>query len=398
MVRESLDELVLLDKRIAERPISLPDHPFIAELKDFGMDELYCAGIDVVATGIAGAMIHGAARMAVLPFVGPVLEKGAFFVRHAYDANKIYNTTPKNLRQSRSFYFKEGVKHGFSNLAKDICIHDPIYASMVAGGLYFLPDVPPFLLSFSSYVIGVLAVVGLDVANKEHKFRKLKKTLSQNGFFDETYWESRFFIRSDKHPEQVMEMMSKEFGLAPKGAAKFHDVYIQNVIPALNGRAGKLRLRTRDRREFERGDYRWGQDSEKIHTLQLVYSRAKNNSKNNHIDQFNYYPVEKTKICYMLDKPAFSIDQLTHETPKSVAQQYVAPEPHYRSVLFERSLYNSDQLAVCTDAVQFGKPCYLLELKVYNDTKLLQQAMRYVMLECPIVALQTTHSKCDMFV
>jgi hypothetical protein len=397
MTNNSLEEITLLDKRIAEQPIRLPENPLITELKDFGADELLAAGVDVISTGIAGHFIKGSTRMMVLPLIGPVLEKGAFLARHLYQANKIFNTTPENVRQTKRFYFIEGVKHGSTNLMKDILIHDPMYCGGVAAGLYFLPDVPPLLLSFTSYALGVMVVAGLNVINNERKFKKIKNNLSEKGFYGETYWESRFFIRTDKNQETALEALSKEFNLVLRGKSKFHDVYMQDTLPNLNGRSGKLRLRTRDRRAHEMEETRWGPDKKAIHTLQLIYSKAINNQKKNNPDQFNYFPVQKTKLCYMLDGPTFRIEDLP-TTPCEIAKKFSAPKPHYRDIIFERTLCDGPELAVCTDTVQANRPYYLLELKIYKDTKLLEQAMRFVMLECPVVARQTTQSKRDLFV
>jgi hypothetical protein len=397
MTHTSLDEILLIDKKLAEKPIQLPDHPIVTTLKDFGVDELLAAGVDIVATGIAGSMIKGPARMAVLPFVGPVLEKGIFLARHAYDAQKIYKTTPEHLRQSRRFYFKEGLKHGSVNLLKDVTIHDPIYSLGVLAGLYFLPDVPPFILSSLSYAIGVVAVAGIDVAKNEFKFKKFKNNLVKEKFYSETYWESRFMIRGDKRPQEVMDQLSREFNLTPRGAATFEDTYMQNVLPNFNGRSGKIRFRARGRREHEKDSPQWGPNSEAINTLQIIYSRAKSNGKKNGLDQFNYYPIEKTKLCLVLEEPATSMET-SPDDAKKIVGPYVAPEPHYRRVLFERSLWDSKDIAICTDTVRTQKPYYLLELKVFEDMDLLQQVMRYVMLECPVVALQTTQGKGDLFI
>jgi hypothetical protein len=395
MTERKLEELTLEDKTIAERPILLPDHPYLASLKDFGADELIAAGIDIVATGIAGTLIEGPARFAVLPFVGPVLEKGAFFIRHAINAQRVYETTPENLRQKRMFYFKQGIKHGSANLMKDLMVHDPIYSIGVASGLCALPNVPPFILSSLSYIIGVAAVAGIDVIRNEKGYKRFKRGLERKGFTTEKYWESRFMIRGDKNPLEVMEQLAEEFQLTARGGSLFEDTYVENRLPSFNGRTGKLRLRSRARREYEKGINKWGEDKDYIHTLQVAYSRARNNCKN-HLEQFNYFPVEKTKICFFLPQKNERIEDLEGEARK-VAESYAAPERHYRKVSFERILFNSPELAICTDVVHAKRPYYLVELKTHDNLNLLQKAMRHIMLECPVVAVQTTHGKGDLF-
>ncbi|VVB79518.1 Uncharacterised protein [uncultured archaeon] len=393
-----LENMPMADKKLADKPIALPDHPIVSSLKDFGFDELLAAGIDVIGTGIAAHLIKGSARMAVLPFVGPVLEKGMFLARHAWDAQKIYKTTPEHLRQTRRFYFKEGLKHGAANLTKDVLIHDPIYSLGVLGGLYFFPEVPPVMLSSLSYIIGVASVVGIDYYRGERKFKKFKQDLEGRGFSEDTFWESRFMIRGDNPPTKVLEQIAGEFGLNPRGASLFEDVYVQNTLGNFNGRSGKLRMRSRERREHEKeGDLKWGSDPDRINTLQIVYSRARGNSRTGQ-EQFNYFPIQKTKMCFFLDKPVSSLDELGDSPAREILEKYSAPDPHYQRVRFTRDLCDSPELAVCADSVRTKKPYYFIELKVFKDMNLMQQAMRYVMLECPVVALQTTHGKGDLFV
>ena len=63
---------------------------------------------------------------------------------------------------------------------------------------------------------------------------------------------------------------------------------------------------------------------------------------------------------------------------------------------FSRTLVRNSALLATTDRVyhQEARPFYVLELKVRENTELLKEAMRYVMIEFPV--LQTTYGKLDL--
>ena len=75
-------------------------------------------------------------------------------------------------------------------------------------------------------------------------------------------------------------------------------------------------------------------------------------------------------------------------------------QPGYSSqpIYFERSFAQQDGLLVSADKVygdnQNLRSFYVVELKVYTDKKLLMEAMRYTMLQFPV--LQTTYGKKEM--
>jgi hypothetical protein len=66
-------------------------------------------------------------------------------------------------------------------------------------------------------------------------------------------------------------------------------------------------------------------------------------------------------------------------------------------VFFERTTIRNHNLIICIDKIEKGKPYYIVELKVQKDKKLLREAMRYLMVECPIAAVQTTQGKSELF-
>jgi hypothetical protein len=372
-------EDIVTDKKLINQPIVTPDNPYIASLKDFGADELLAGGVDIGSTALVAHLASGPFRNAFLPFVGPVVEKGIFFVRHLHQARELYKTVPKSVRQPFSFYLKQGLRDGSDNLLKDLMFHDPMYIAFMASGLEAFPDTPPFLLSMASYVTAVLAVAGIDVAKNEIRYRMKKRDLEKMGFQSEKYYESRFFVGSEKKPAEVMESFMKEFGLNNVVTNHYKDIYFESKLPSFNGRKPKTRIRSRD-----------NSDQGKLNSLQIVYSRARENNQG--LDQVRYFITEKEKIYKILNEPIETITEAPKEI-KPFLEKAVAPNPHYSALNFTRTCCNNEQLSMCTDNVAHRRPFYLIELKSWKNEELMKQAMRYLMVECPIVSIQTTHGK-----
>lgn len=383
-----LDDIVRLDsKKLAEQPIKLPDHPYIASLKDFGGDELLAGGVDILSTTLVAKLANASWRNNVLPFVGPVVEKGIFYLRHLHEASKIYSTTPTANRQPFSFYFKNALRDGSDNLVKDLLFHDPLYIGFMALGLHQLPEVPPFMLSAASYTSAVLLVAGIDVLKDEIEHKTKKRQLKKLGFDGEEYYESRFHVAMEKNQQDLIDQFMKEFGITEISRSVYHDTYMQHVLRPTGGRNAKVRIRSRNRRKTEVDNNIWGNNPDKVNSLQVIYTKAREDHHG--LDQVRYFPVRKEKLYRLLSGNG--------------AEEYLvgklrAPNPNYFDITFERLMGRQRELAVCTDIINADRPYYIIELKVYRDTKLLEQAMRYLMVECPIVAVQTNHGKSDLFV
>jgi len=363
-------------------PIELPDSAYVASLKDFGGDELLAGGIDIGATALVNAFANPLWKNYALPFVGPVFEKGVFFVRHAVRAANTFRTTPVRIRQPFSFYLKAELKGGSDNLMKDLIFHDPLYIGGMAAGLHFLPDVPPYVLSALIYSTAVLGVAGIDVGKNTLLFKRKKKILHQAGFESEKFYEARFFVDRKQNPDQALEGIIREFQLGKPHIHEYHDTYFETSLPVYNSRKPRMRFRSRQKE----GD-------ESYHSVQIVYTKA--NERKKGIDQVRYFVVEKEKIYFLLDEPITRVEQTINQL-RVVLNRSVAPNPYYSSVSFKRTVASNDELSVCVDAVVNDRPFYLVELKVWKDLTLLQKAMRYVMVECPIVATHITHGKRDL--
>ncbi|MGV8171335.1 MAG: hypothetical protein ACP5OA_01420 [Candidatus Woesearchaeota archaeon] len=395
------EKLDTIDQRAAEQPIYLPDHPYIAKLKDLGVDEIIAAFVDPISTTLMGGILSGNARAIVLPITGPLTEKFTFFIRHGLEARKIYNTTPERNRKEYNFYLKQGLKHGASNLGKDLLYHDPMYITLMAAGMKMFPDVPPGVISFASYAISVLGAVGLDVGLDELKHSINKKRMKNSGFFSENYYESRFYVLSEKNPQDILEELVKEFGLEYQGTVKYHDKYFDVNHQGYSGREVKMRLRSRDKREFEKSKPEWNKNhthanGEQFNTLQIIYNRAYEHRKG--VDQCRYFPVKKEKMYAFVDSDISSLEEITDPKISKIGKKLQIDKNRTQIVTFDRTIARNEKLAVCTDGINSKRPFYVLELKVYDDTRLLQQAMRYLMVECPLAATQTTYGKSDIII
>jgi len=387
--------LELLDKKVAEEPIKLPEHPYWIALKNIGGDELLAGGIDALSTTLINYLVSEGWRKAILPLAGPVLEKAAFFPMHLKEAWDVYRTMPQAKRQPFSTYAKKAFADGSSNLIKDICIHDPIYVGLMVLGLNYTPDIHPGFLSAMSYGLGILGVAAVDVSKDETLHWYRKKQLKKVGFKSEEYYESRFFLSADKNQEDVLTAMMQEFNLTGAQRINYSDRYFGHKIPQYSGRTAKLRLRHRQRKRTEEDNCIWGEDPEWVNSVQIVFTRAR--EQKNEVDQCRYFPLRKEKLYYLLPETMpQSIEDIVDGNLRRVLSKLVDKKQIVQDISFERLVARNEELAVCTDRVEHSRPFYLVELKAYQDQKLLQQAMRYLMVECPVVAVQTTHGKKEL--
>jgi hypothetical protein len=376
------------DHALAHTPIALPENPYVTSLKTFGLDELLAGIVDAGATTAASFVVPAAYKMMVLPFVGPVLEKVGFFPQHIWKAYNVYKTTPPSKREPLSHYVKEALRNGGANLAKDVLVHDPIYIGLMAGGLYALPQVPPGFLSASSYIIGVLAVAGIDVTKDELLYARAKNRLKHAGFGIERYYEARFWVKGDKNTDSLLAGLVKEFGLNHERSVEYEDRYFKNNFTPYSGRTVKVRLR--HRRATEKEQLELNLPGPWMDSLQVVYTRAKEHA--NGLDQCRYFPMLKEKLWLKLRQGAMParIEDVKNKAATDIVLAATTNEQH--ELHFSRTMFTGKELAACTDTMRHG--FRLVELKVWKDTRLLQQAMRYAMIECPVI--QTTHGKYEL--
>ena len=294
-----MSEISLLEKKLAEEPIKIPNNPFWDVFKRFSRDELIAMAINVTGTAVAEGLVDSQflqtmtgplsrrTKDIVLMTTGPVVEKAGFFPAHFKEAYDLYKEAPKEERDQLSTYFKGAVKNGTKSLIEDILIHDPLYVGLMFAGLKYLPETPAWALAAGSFAVAVVMVAGLEVGVTELFYKKYKNALKKSGFGKEDYYESRFLIRADKNPESVLERLSYEFGLEGHRDLEYYDRYFKNSLPSYSNRTPKLRLRNRRRNETE-----W------FKTAQITYTRA--NELKEGTEQFRYFPQKKEKIYFYL--------------------------------------------------------------------------------------------------
>ncbi|MGV8087217.1 MAG: hypothetical protein ACP5N1_06325 [Candidatus Woesearchaeota archaeon] len=388
------------NNKVAEQPILLPDHVFIKKFKDLGIDEILASVVDPASSAVGNALLSPELKNYILPFTGPAAEKFIFFARHMLEARGIYKTTHEKIRKPYKYYLKEGVKHGAGNLVKDIVYHDPIYTSLMYAGLILFPEVHPSVISFVDYLVSVPLAVGLDVIIDEKRHKKITKNIIKAGFQSEKYYEAKFDVLKEMDPTIVLDELINDFNLKRSGTVTYTDTYFDIESEGFSGRKISMRLRQREKRDYEKEDPSWIHKEEfsydnKIASLQIVYTRVKEDKGNTkNPDQCRYFPAKKEKLYAILDPNTKSLEDITDNKILNIAKHRIISDSR-KTITFDRTIARNNELAICTDKVMADRPYYRLELKVYKDTNILKQAMRYIMVNFPLAVEQTTHSKND---
>jgi hypothetical protein len=383
------NELSLLEKKLADEPIILPDNAYVESFKTFGRDELIAAGINIGATAVSASLGLGNLGTSV---AGPIVEKFGFFPAHFKEAREIYKTTPKEHRESIWFYTKKSLKSGFNSLLLDVLVHDPMYIGMMYAGLNLSPNTPAWALATASFAGAVVVAAGVDVGFSELRYKNLKGKLKRRGFEPERYLESRFLVRKDQNPQAILSDIASRFDLGETKVNEYQDRYFKTNLKGYSGRIPKVRLRERTNTH---GDV----DSEHgkmMQTAQVVYTKA-SRQKSGSNEQYNFFPQKKEKMYLLLNDQEMPdhIDDIKNKRARRLLKDAVN-EDKYQDVEFIRryAVKDTDGLFASVDEVDVDRPFHVVELKVRKNPKQLMEAMRYVMLEFPV--LQITHGKYDL--
>ena len=399
-------ELSLLEKTIVEEPIPLPGNAFVEGFKEFFTDEGIAWVINTGGTAIADKVLKESWKKAALPWVGPIIEKAGFFPKHIYDAVKIYKTLPSEVREQRGFLniVRKELAKGGENLGWDLGVHDPLYVGLMYLGMNYYPEAPAAALSFASFGLALCTVAALKIGKDEIAYGLKRQSFTKLGFGHESYLEARFYVRSDDDPRRLLDNMVERFGLSNPEGLQYHDTYFDSTLPEFTGRKGKLRLRERqrgslDRMRMEQDGYVSlpGENPDFVRTVQITYSRVKQ-SRSKKTEQYNYFPSKKEKLYFILaqDMP-LSLQEIEDPDVRRALQRYQDPTKRTTSINFERTVAANEELLVTTDRVDYSqRPFYVVELKVFSDTELLQAAMREVMASNHVISEQTTLGKADM--
>ena len=377
---------------LSQQPIHIPQNPFYEVLTRFGKDEAMAMLVNVVGTaGLAWAMEQGMGaslskndRDVVLAATGPVIEKVGFFPAHLKEAWEVYKTTPQDEREAFSHYLQTGIKEGSKSLLEDVLIHDPMYGVLMYKGLQMYPQTPAWMMATLSFVAAVFAVAGLEVGYNELQYVREKRKWKKAGFGEESYYEARFLMSSEQKKENFLFQMERDFSLSETMVGKYHDVYIPHTLPTYSGRNARLRLRQRVLES----------EGREVKTAQIVYTRAAEMATKTQ-EQFRYFLSRKDKLYLRLEGEMPSTIEELADVDVRAKLQGVKGKGEAEVIDFERTVARTEKgLFVAVDTIERNSPFYIVELKVHSDTQLLQHAMRYVMLEFPV--LHTTQTKYEL--
>lgn len=284
---------ITLEEKISKNPIAIPGNPYLESIKQFGRDELISGIVNIVSTAAAEQMGLGITAKSVS---GPIMEKIGFFPAHIREALKEYKAAPEKGREPLRYYLTKAFKGSMNSLALDIAIHDPLYVGMMYGRLSMYPEAPASVLAAASFGIAVIAASFIDVGIKETRYKFLQRHLKKIGFSKESYLESRFYVRNEQNPEEILDSLSKKFMLGNFESRQYHDNYLLKTrLPEYSGRKSKVRFRKRQKGK------NW------LQSVQIVYTRSSLMTQKKP-DQFSYFPIQKDKFYF----PIF------HEMPESI--------------------------------------------------------------------------------
>ncbi len=373
-----------LEKRLQSEPIPFPTNPFFDVFKRFGRDELYAGLGNVASTAGFEFLFRNVLSKGVLDAslagVGPVAEKIWLLADYWKESYNVWKTTPKDKRKKVHEYVWDAVRAGKTTLIEDIIVHDPIYAGMVYAGLKAYPDTPAWMISTVAFMLSVTLVSGLEIGVTELRYKNLQGKLKNAGLRKESYFESRFFISKDKHPEGVMDTLSREFGLHESASWDYHDIYIPNNLPHFSGRRPHIRLRDRE-----------NSSGEHVRTAQVIYRKEVDAGRRE--EWHTYLPTRKDKYFFMIeqDKMPSEICGIEDDSVRRCLSRLVLPGAEPRDIRFTREYARNPRLLVSTDHVHLKRPFYVVEMKVYDEIELMKEAMRYAMFEFPVIP--TVHGK-----
>ncbi len=373
-------------------PIRIPGSPFWNVFKRFGRDEMIALAISTVGTTIIALF---AVPVAVLAFVGPVIEKVGFFPAHIKEALGFYRSAPKEHRRNLWFYLRRALKNSAVSLIEDVLIHDPLYIILFLI-LSLYPGIPVWLIATFSFLAAVVAVAWLEVTWHEVRYRLFQRKARRAGFKKGSYLESRFLLNlTSSSAKEIVEKLQIGLKLTPNEKRVYHDTYFRNELPSFSGRYPVLRLRERTLGNCDSptvSDKEHLQEVQRMQTIQMVYSRPQEEQEKQH-DQFRFFPIRKEKFYFYLNYP---MPEKMADIKEAKVREILRAGELSKQIIFHRTVMRdeSKELLVTVDTPLNDETCCVIELKVYDNAYLLIHAMRFVMTEFP--ATQTTIPKSEL--
>ncbi len=365
-----------LEELLGKNPINIPLNPFVDTGIRFGRDELSAMVLNTLSTA-ASAYILSTFFPAVNPIlinsiVGPVVEKIGLVGWYFKDIFK------KEERKNFFSNLKNGFKDSLPTLTEDILLHDPIYSSMLYLGQTQYNDTPVWILSLTVFVISVTFVACLEVFFEKFRYIHFKKICFRNGFKEEKYLESHFYIPSYVDPEKLILDVSKKFNLIPKEEIIYEDRYFSKKEKQFLRKNMYIRSRHRKR------------DGKDFNTFQFVFTEPQKMKAFCGNSSYNFFPSRKTKLYYVLNSELEDFHLLPENIQRCMKNFNDLEKPKY--VRFKRSYAHDEELLITVDLCELEDSSFrLVEVKVYKDEKRLEEAMKYVLQNYPVE--QTTYGK-----
>jgi len=366
-----------LEELLGKNPINIPLNPFIDTGIRFGRDELSAMLWNTTSTALSSYILTkyfpDTDPILINSIVGPVVEKVGLVGWYFKDIFKKGEENRSILNN-----FKQGFKESLPTLMEDILVHDPIYSSMLYFGQIQYRNTPVWILSLTVFVISVTLVACLEVLFEKLRYILFKKICFKNGFKEEKYLESHFYIPSYIDPRKLLRDVSKKFNLVPKEDIVYEDRYFSKKDKQFLRKNMYIRSRHRKR------------DGKDFNTFQFVFTQAQKMKSSFGNSSYNYFPSKKTKLYYVLNSELEDFLLLPQHIQNLMQRFHDMERPKY--VRFKRSYAHDDELLISIDLCESENSSFrLVEVKVYKDEKVLEEAMTYILQNYPVE--QTTYGK-----
>ena len=279
---------------------------------------------------------------------------------------------------------KEAAKGAGVDLLENVSVQDTTYMAAMAAFLASGSNETPFMLSLLSYGISIGAVSVADVGFNELRFLHYKKKLKKAAFMEDNYYEATFCIKNEMNPETLLDHMTREFKLCDAKHEQYHDKYIPTRLPTYNGRKPKLRFR-----EIQKPS------GNVAKLVQITYGKAIELLKRSR-DQFRYYAQKKTKLAYNFEhEMPWEINAIENEAVKSIITKANQGKDSWEMTFKRNFVFNSDILCTTDKVFQAQeRPFYVIEMKSRKNIHLLEEGMRFVMSNFPVI--ETTYDKLEL--
>lgn len=352
--------------------IILPQNPFWKVFKRFGRDELISLIFNVAGTIYIANIVKNHPEFSfgfktfLIAIGGPIIEKIGFYPYHLYDGIVAFKRGHGTLK----LCLRNAIKGGSVSMIEDIIVHDPVYFGLMWGGLFIYTGTPEWMLAVLSFLLAVGIVSVIEVGVIELWYKKFKRSL-RGLFHNEKYYESRFRVATNIDPKDFIDKMTKKFNLSSYKEYNYTDKYLKSKLINFNEREGKVRQRFIN------------DNACNSHIFQITYTKA-GEIPQNVLTQYRFFVNEKEKFTSDLNNN--SIENFTKYCDMGV---YSVLDFHRYSSRKINGLY-----AAIDEVKKDGEHYSVIELKVFDDLELIQEAMKFVMDEFNVI--QTTLGKVDI--